>query len=216
MGEEPEGRFAPNGKFVYVTSENTEHSAIDVVTATLIKTFKVGRRPRSVAFVLNIPVPTSKLKMMRRHRQDTAKHETKPFCSASAEDQNPCQYSPDGATLRQHRQAGIKLSSIATTKVTASLNWRTPWGIAPLPRHAFSANGPSNDVSVVDLANSERHQRFGRRRAMGNYRAGQLILCKTHGTSFRADRFANCCSKSWQIAAALLQRKFRAVSVAAQ
>ena len=53
VGEEPEGvKVSPNGKFVYVTSENTGTvSVIDVANANLIKTFKVGHRPRSVAFM---------------------------------------------------------------------------------------------------------------------------------------------------------------------
>ena len=52
-GEEPEGvKVSPDGKFVYVTSEQEGTVAVvDTAAAKVIKTFKVGRRPRSIAFM---------------------------------------------------------------------------------------------------------------------------------------------------------------------
>ena len=51
VGAEPEGvKMSPDGRFVYVTSEDTGTvSVIDPAAAKAIKSFKVGRRPRSVA-----------------------------------------------------------------------------------------------------------------------------------------------------------------------
>ena len=52
-GEEPEGvTLSPDGKFVYVTSENDGAvTVVDTAAAKVIKTIKVGRRPRSVEFL---------------------------------------------------------------------------------------------------------------------------------------------------------------------
>ena len=52
MRAEPEGvTTSPDGKFVYVTSENDGAiSVIDTEARKVIKSFKVGARPRSVAF----------------------------------------------------------------------------------------------------------------------------------------------------------------------
>ena len=45
-------KVSPDGKLVYVTSENTGTvSVIDVATSKLLHTIKVGHRPRSVAFM---------------------------------------------------------------------------------------------------------------------------------------------------------------------
>ena len=52
VGDEPEGVTAsPDGRFVYVTSEqDSQVSVIDVATNEVIKQVEVEPRPRSVAF----------------------------------------------------------------------------------------------------------------------------------------------------------------------
>ncbi len=53
LGEQPEGvKATPDGKLVYVTSEETGTiSVLDPAAGKILKTFKVGHRPRSVAFL---------------------------------------------------------------------------------------------------------------------------------------------------------------------
>ena len=65
VGEQPEGvKVTPDGKLVYVTSEETGTiGVLDPVAGKILKTFKVGHRPRSVASCPMAPEPTSMPKM---------------------------------------------------------------------------------------------------------------------------------------------------------
>jgi len=127
----------------------------------LIKSFKVGRRPRNILFlpdgsrgyvgaendgtiVLFDPVKNEKI-------QDISlgpAGEIKPMGLA---------LSPDAKTLYVSTGRGHKVFAVDTTtnQVTASFEvGQRPWGIAVSPdgKTLFTANGPSNDLSVVDLA----------------------------------------------------------------
>src|SRR5216684_656716 len=164
VGEEPEGvKVSPNGKFVYVTSENNGTiTAIDIATAMPTKTIKVGHRPRSVAFL-----PDGSRAYVTSENDDavtvvdTAKNEAIQTITLGEPGKiKPMSVllSPDGATLCVSTGRGHKLFLIdtSTNRVRASQEiGERPWGIAFSPdgKTLFSANGPSNDVSVVNLSN---------------------------------------------------------------
>jgi YVTN family beta-propeller protein len=163
---EPEGvTTSPDGKFVYVTTENDGAIAvIDTEARKMIKNFKVGARPRSVAFF-----PDGLKAYVTRENDgklaivDTVKHAKsgdieigKP---TAPENIKPMKVvlSPDAKTAYVSAGRGKQVFMIdtATNKVTGSVEvGQRPWGIelSPDGKFLYSANGPSNDVSVVDLA----------------------------------------------------------------
>ena len=141
-----------------MTSENTGTiSAIDVATATLIKTIKVGRRPRSVAFLPDssrayvnaendgavIVVDTVEARSHRDHLARRARsHQTHVRLAL-----------PRRRTLYVSTGRGHKLFVIdtASNKIMASLEvGERPWGITLSPdAKTLSAKPPPNDVAEV-------------------------------------------------------------------
>jgi YVTN family beta-propeller protein len=162
---EPEGvTTSPDGRFVYVTTENDGAIAVlDTEARKVIKNFKVGARPRSVAFF-----PDGLKAYVTRENDgklavvDTVKHAKtgdidigKP---TPPENIKPMKVvlSPDGKTAYVSTGRGkyVFMIDTATDKVTGSLEvGQRPWGIEVSPdgKFLYTANGPSNDVTVVDL-----------------------------------------------------------------
>src|SRR5580692_1773197 len=149
-GEEPEGvKLTPDGKLVYSTAEGDGTvSVIDAAAGTLVKTFKVGRRPRNVVFM-----PSAKRAYVNAENDgaidllDTEKNEMiQPIQLGT-----PGEIKPMGLALSLD---SAKLFVTSTNQVAGSFEvGQRPWGLALSPdgKTLFTANGPSNDVSVVDL-----------------------------------------------------------------
>ena len=163
---EPEGVMtSPDGKFVYVTTENDGAVAvIDAEARKVIKNFKVGARPRSVAFF-----PDGLKAYVTRENDgkltiiDTVKHaksgEIEIGKASPPENIKPMKVilSSDGKTAYVSAGRGklVFMIDTATDKVTGSIEvGQRPWGIGLSPdgKLLYTANGPSNDVTVVDLA----------------------------------------------------------------
>jgi YVTN family beta-propeller protein len=164
IGHEPEGvRASPNGKWVIVTSEtDSTISIVDTESLKVLKAVAVGMRPRDVAFTpdskavyvsgegdaslfrVGIPAgePVTRVLQLRKEARpmgvvfDAARKRI--YVSTGR-----------GGTIAvvQQEDAGGKL--IKEIPVGAR-----PWGIALSQdgRRLYSANGSSNDVTVVDTS----------------------------------------------------------------
>src|SRR3954447_13831490 len=159
-GDEPEGvMLSPDGKFVYVTSEEEGTVAVvDTAKQEVVKTIPVGRRPRGIVFTpdgskayvtnendSNVAViDTAKLEVAGKIETGEG---TKPMGMA---------LSKDGSKLyvSTGRGKSVVLIDPAAAKVVTSFEvGQRPWGIALSPdeKLLFTANGPSGDVSIVEL-----------------------------------------------------------------
>jgi YVTN family beta-propeller protein len=160
IGQEPEGvATAPDGKRFYVTCEaGGEVYAIETAGYTAVGHFKVNVRPRSMAFLagghigfvpsestgeLNV-IDTVNLKISK---VITLPPGSRPMSVKTSSSGKVYVSTGRGGTILvlDGRSYGL----LSTIKVGTR-----PWGIAFSPdgKYLYSANGPSNDVSVVDLA----------------------------------------------------------------
>ena len=164
VGHEPEGvRVSPNGKWVIVTSEtDSTISIIDAAALTVLKSAKVGMRPRDVAFTpdskavyvsgegdaslsrVEIPAgePVERVVEMRK--------EARPMGVVFAAPQRRI-YVTTGrggtiAVVQQDKAGGQLIKEIPVGA--------RPWGVALSHdgRFLYTANGSSNDVTVVDTS----------------------------------------------------------------
>jgi YVTN family beta-propeller protein len=162
VGGEPEGvEMRPDGKFVYVTSEEEGHVAvIDTEALKVLKTLDVGPRPRSTAFL-----PDSSRAYVSSENGgaiaviDSMKHTVLQTIKLTGEVVRPMGVvaSPDGkfVFVTTGRGKNVIIIETATNKQIASIEvGERPWGIAVSAdgNTVFTANGPSNDVSIVDVA----------------------------------------------------------------
>lgn len=164
VGHEPEGvRVSPNGKWVLVTSEtDSTVSIIDSSTLKVLKTAKVGLRPRDMAFtpdsktayvsgegdasLSRLPIPSGEpvtrvLQLRQQARPmgvvyDAARKRI--YVSTGR-----------GGTIAVVQQEGGGEKLLKEIEVGAR-----PWGIALSKdgRRLYTANGPSNDVTIVDTS----------------------------------------------------------------
>jgi YVTN family beta-propeller protein len=155
---------------VYVTSEDDGAVfVIDTAAARVIKNFKVGLRPRDVAFL-----PEGAKAYVTRENDgkvgviDAAKHvqigeiqldpgRRDPKVSEVEIKPMAVTLSPDATKAYVSTGRGKKVFVIdtATNKILSSFEvGQRPWGIGVSPdgKFLYTANGPANDVSVVDLA----------------------------------------------------------------
>ncbi len=160
VGQEPEGvATAPDGKRFYVTCESGgEIYAIETAGYTAVGHFKVNVRPRSMAFLpgadigfipsestgeLNV-IDTANLKVLKVIALPPA---SRPMNVKTAS---------NGKIYVSTGRAGtILVLDGRTYEVLDTIKVGTrPWGmtLSPDGKYLYSANGPSNDVSVVDLA----------------------------------------------------------------
>jgi YVTN family beta-propeller protein len=161
VGREPEGvRVSPDGKWVLVTNESDNSiSMIDLNTLNVQRAVKVGLRPRDIAFapdsrvayvsgefdasVYRITVPqgepVEKLVQMRK--------EARPMAVQLDQRQKRLYVS----TGRGGTVAVIALEAQPRLVTEIQVGTR-PWGMAMSAdgSRLYTANGPSNDVSVVD------------------------------------------------------------------
>ena len=151
----------PDGKLVYSTNEaDGTVSVIDPVAGKLLKTIKVGRRPRNVVFM-----PDGKHAYVNAENDgsigylDTVKNVLiKPIQLGKPGEIKPMgmALSADSAKLYVTTGRGKLLFIVDTTKNEPETSFEVgqrPWGVALSAdgKTLYSANGPSNDVSVVDL-----------------------------------------------------------------
>jgi YVTN family beta-propeller protein len=162
VGEEPEGvTITPDGKFVYVTSEDEGTATqIDTAAAKVIRQIKACNRPRTV-----IPTPDSARIVIACESDgnilvlDAASLETVQTIKLGK------QYKPMGMALTKDASTlyvttGRAKTMFALDLTAGKIRWSFPltgersWGVALSPdeKLLFTANGPSNDVSVVDIS----------------------------------------------------------------
>jgi YVTN family beta-propeller protein len=169
VGEEPEGvTIRPDGKIVYVTSEDAGAVfAIDTQTNKVIATIPVGHRPRSIGF---LPDGSQAYVTLENDGAlalvDSQKHKFLKLIQLEGKGNTP-KPRPMGIAVRPDGNAvyvtagsfgSVFFLNPETNNGTQSLQvGQRPWGIALSPdlRTIFTANGPSNDVSAVDLVTQE-------------------------------------------------------------
>ncbi|HEU4627166.1 MAG TPA: beta-propeller fold lactonase family protein [Steroidobacteraceae bacterium] len=164
VGKEPEGvRVAPGGKYVLVTNESDNSiSILDAQTFALVKNVTVGKRPRDIAFM-----PDGKTayvsgefdsSVYRIHVPEGAPVEK---VIQLDKDQRPMSVRLDAKRKRLYVSTGrggnvavLDISAAEPKLVQLVPVGARPWGMALSPdgSRLYTANGPSNDVSVVDTA----------------------------------------------------------------
>ena len=158
-------KVTPDGRFVYITSEDMGTiSVLDVDAAKMVKTFKVGRRPRNIVFT-----PNGSRAYVNAENDgavvviDTAKIEavqTIVLGEPGVIKPMGLLLSGDAKTLYVSTGRGHKVFVIDTASNAIRGSFEVgerPWGMALSPdgRFLYTANGPSNDVSVVNLASQQ-------------------------------------------------------------
>lgn len=161
VGREPEGvAVSPNGQWVLVTNESDNSiSVIDTQSLEVLRAVQVGKRPRDLAYtsdsrtayvsgefdasVYRIAVPegdpVKKLVQLRK--------ETRPMAVILDEPKKRLYVS----TGRGGTVAVLAVDGEARLLKEIPVGTR-PWGMAMSSDggHLYTANGPSNDVSVID------------------------------------------------------------------
>ncbi|HXJ41908.1 MAG TPA: beta-propeller fold lactonase family protein, partial [Bryobacteraceae bacterium] len=161
-GEEPEGvTITPDGKFVFVTSEDEGTiTQIDTALAKVVKQVKACNHPRTV-----IPTPDSAHVVIACESDgnilvmDVTKLEPlQTIVLGKSYKPMGMALTKDGTTLyvttgRAKTLFAIDLP-VARIQYSISLPGARSWGLALSPdeRLLFTANGPSHDVSVIDIA----------------------------------------------------------------
>ena len=160
VGREPEGvGITPDGRWVLVTNESDNSvSVIDTRTLKIVKSVQVGKRPRDVAFT-----PDGRAAYVSgefdasRVSHGRAARRARGARAATAQGS-----APDGGRARLAARSRLYVSTgrggtVAVDrqreadKLLAEVPVGTrPWGIALSQdgRWLYTANGPSNDVSV--------------------------------------------------------------------
>jgi YVTN family beta-propeller protein len=161
VGEEPEGvRVSPDGRYTLVTNESDNSiSVIDTKTLKEVKHIIVGKRPRDVAFT-----PDGKMayvsgefdsSVYRIRIPEGAPVERIVQLDANAK---PMAVKLDSKRNRLYVSTG-RGGKVAVIDVSGTPKLlreipvgQRPWGIALSAdgKWLYTANGPSNDVSVVD------------------------------------------------------------------
>lgn len=161
VGKEPEGvRVSPDGKYTLVTNESDNSvSIIDTKTLKEVKHVVVGKRPRDAAFT-----PDSKTAYLSGEFDSSVYRIRVPegapverVLQLGASDR-PMAVKLDTKRQRLYVSTGrggrvVVLDVSGTPKRVGEVKVGTrPWGIALTAdgKFLYTANGPSNDVSVVD------------------------------------------------------------------
>jgi YVTN family beta-propeller protein len=166
VGREPEGvAVAPNGRWVLVSNESDNSvSVIDTRTLEVLKSVRVGQRPRDMAFTrdsgtayvsgefdaslyrMRVPggEPVQRVLQLRK--------EARPMAIVLDERRSRLYMSTGrGGTVAVIDVAGPKPEPKLLAEVPVGTR---PWGIALSQdgRWLYTANGPSDDVSIVDTS----------------------------------------------------------------
>lgn len=160
VGEEPEGvRVSPDGRWTLVTNESDNSiSVIDTKSLKEVKHIIVGKRPRDAAFT-----PDSKFAYVSGEFDSSVYRVSIPEGAVERivkldENAKPMSVKLDSARNRLYVSTGrggkVAVIDVAgTPKLLQEVAvGARPWGIALSHdgKHLYTANGPSNDVSVVD------------------------------------------------------------------
>ena len=163
VGTEPEGvAVAPDGHWVLVTSESSHAVAlIDARTLEPVRSVSVGQRPRDIAFTPDSGEAyvtgefDASLYLVSLRAQESARRvlqlrkEARPMAVILDSPRKRLYVSTGrGGTI-----AVIEAGNSADLKLLSEVAVGTrPWGIAlsPAGDRLYTANGPSNDVSIVD------------------------------------------------------------------
>jgi YVTN family beta-propeller protein len=161
VGREPEGvRVAPGGAWVLVTNESDNSiSIIDPKSLKVVRTVPVGKRPRDIAFTPDGRTAyvsgefDGSLYRIRVPQGDPVER-----VMQFDKDARPMSVRFDARRQRVYVSTGRggKIAVVdvsATPKMIAEVPVGTrPWGMALSAdgTRLYTANGPSNDVSVVD------------------------------------------------------------------
>jgi YVTN family beta-propeller protein len=163
VGKEPEGvRVAPGGNWVLVTNESDNSiSIIDAKTLKVTKNVVVGKRPRDISFM-----PDGKTAYVSGEF-DSSLYRIRVPEGAPVErvmqfdkDARPMSVRVDAKRKRVYVSTGrggkVAVVDISSTpKLIQEIPVGTrPWGIelSADGTRLYTANGPSNDVSVIDTA----------------------------------------------------------------
>jgi YVTN family beta-propeller protein len=169
VGLEPEGvAVAPNGRWVFVTNESDHAvSVIDAHTLEVVRSVSVGQRPRDIAFTpgsevayvsgefdaslyrVGLPgdVPAKLVLQLRK--------EARPMAMVlDAPRERLYMSTGRGGTVAVISLASHGADSDALRLIAEVPVGTRPWGIALSAdgSRLYSANGPSDDVSIVDTA----------------------------------------------------------------
>jgi len=164
VGHEPEGvRMSPNGKWALVTSEtDSTVSIIDSSSLEVLKTVHVGLRPRDVAFtpdskmayvsgegdasLSRVPIPSAEPVTHVLQLSQTARPMGVVFDPARKRIYVSTGRGGSVAVVQEEGSGGRLLKEIPVGA--------RPWGIALSRdgRQLYTANGPSNDVTIVDTS----------------------------------------------------------------
>ena len=164
IGHEPEGvRAAPNGKWVIVTSEtDSTISIVDTTSLKVLKVVPVGMRPRDLAFtpdsktiyvsgegdasLSRVPIPAGEPVTRVLQLRKEARPMGVVFDAAR---KRIYMSTGRGGTIAVAEQEGDGEKLLKEIPVGAR-----PWGIALSRdgRRLYTANGSSNDVTVVDTS----------------------------------------------------------------
>jgi YVTN family beta-propeller protein len=165
VGKEPEGvTLRPDGKAVYVTSEQDGNvTAIDTSTFSVLATIPTGQRPRGIAFTKD-----SSTAFVTNELGGTVTvldaHSNQPLSTITIATKVPlgqrpmnAVFSPDEKQLfvstgRGGAVAVIDVPKRAFDHLIEGVGAR-PWGLAidSTGKRLFTANGPSDDLSIIDL-----------------------------------------------------------------
>jgi YVTN family beta-propeller protein len=166
VGRQPEGvTVQPDGKFVYVTSEEDNLVAI-VDTNTLAQVLQIptGKRPRAIAFSSDgaSAFVTDELGAALTVIDTKARRAVAEIALASNAGLVPrpmgAVLAPDGkhVFVSTGRGGAIVQIDVAKRSVVRSVPavGARPWGIAVSRdgKRVYTANGPSNDVSILELS----------------------------------------------------------------
>ena len=169
VGQQPEGiSVHPGGRLVYVTcEEDNEVVAVDAREHSVLAHIAVGKRPRAIAwsqdgsyaFVTNELDASVSVIDTRSHKAVHTISLAQPS-AANALVHRPMGIvrSSDGTRLFVSTGRGAAIAEIAAQerKVTRFIEQvgARPWGIALSPdgKRLYSANGPSNDLTIIELA----------------------------------------------------------------
>ncbi len=168
VGEEPEGvTLRPDGRVVYVTCEGeNEVVAIDTATLKIIARVKTGGRPRTVVFT---PDGTTAFVSAENDGEvavfNTRTHKPMASIVIPPTEGTPTKPRPMGAVFSGNgeelfvslgRAQSVAVIDVKSRKVLRSIEGvgTRPWGIAVSPDNTkvYTANGPSGDISVIDVA----------------------------------------------------------------
>ena len=161
VGDEPEGvRVSPDGDYALVTSEEDhEIYVIDTHSLTIVQSIAVNHRPRDIAFNSD----GSKAYVSCEHGESVAVIDMASLTLARHIRLGPgtlpmgVQVSTDDQYLYVNtgRHSHLVRVHLVTDSRTAIPVRGRPWGLGMgmMGRQLFSANGPTNDVSVIDAQN---------------------------------------------------------------